>query len=114
MHSGGLWKEINALADMVLSLRTFFYVYSNLETPFLELHDGGVVDASTLREDEDGQLVRVLNVLLQPDEDNNLVLNVPLVQVIDVLPQPDQHNGPRCAHSILSIYIVDTTLATKQ
>ena len=38
---------------------------ANLKGAFLELHDAGVVDAGPLGEDEDGQLVRVLNVFLQ-------------------------------------------------
>ena len=38
-----------------------------LEATLLELHDAGVVDAGSLGEDEDWKLVRIFNVLLQPD-----------------------------------------------
>jgi hypothetical protein len=38
-----------------------------LEAAFLELHDAGVVDASPLRKDEDGQLVGILHVIFQPE-----------------------------------------------
>ena len=37
-----------------------------LEAALLELHDGGVVDAGALGEDQDRQLVRVLHVVAQP------------------------------------------------
>ena len=43
----------------------------HLEAALLELHDAGVVDACSLGEDEDGQLVGVLHVLLQPEHRHN-------------------------------------------
>ena len=49
---------------------------TNLKGSFLELHDTGVVDAGPLGEYEDGQLVRVLHVLLQPPEDGRPVLGL--------------------------------------
>ncbi len=44
-----------------------------LEAAFLELHDAGVVDASSLGKDEDGQLVGVLHVIFQPEYENLVV-----------------------------------------
>ena len=42
---------------------------SHLEAALLELHDGGVVDARALGEDQDRQLVGVLNVVPQSRRD---------------------------------------------
>ena len=48
-------------SHMVMSGQTWY-----LEAALLELHDGGVVDAGALGEDQDRQLVRVLHVVPQP------------------------------------------------
>ena len=44
-------------------------ILSHLEAALLELHDGGVVDARALGEDQDRQLVGVLNVVPQSRRD---------------------------------------------
>merc|ERR1740128_1179567 len=46
------------------------------EASLLELHDAGVVDAGSLREDENRKLVRVLNVLLQSAGHSGPVLDL--------------------------------------
>ena len=53
---------------------------TDLERSLLELHDAGVIDAGSLGEYEDGQLVRVLHVLLQPPEDGRPVLGLAPVE----------------------------------
>lgn len=53
---------------------------TDLEGSLLELHDAGVVDAGPLGEYEDGQLVRVLHVLLQPPEHGRPVLGLAPVE----------------------------------
>ena len=50
--------------------------FAHLKAAFFELHDRGVVDAGPLRKDEDGQLVRVVDMLLQPIESYQLLLLV--------------------------------------
>lgn len=41
------------------------YCAANFKCALLELHDGGVVDAGTLREDQDRQLLWVFHVFPQ-------------------------------------------------
>ena len=50
---------------------------SYLEASLLELHDAGVVDAGSLGEDENGKLVRVLNVLLQSRKSFSVRSDIP-------------------------------------
>ena len=47
---------------------------AHLKRPLLELHDAGVIDAGALREDEDGKLLRVGDMLLKPPEHRRPIL----------------------------------------
>ena len=49
----------------VATPKRLYKALSHLEASLLELHDGGVVDAGTLGEDQDRQLVGVLHVVPQ-------------------------------------------------
>ena len=59
---------------------------SHLEAALLELHDGGVVDAGALGEDQDRQLVGVLHVVPQSgtgitdESDSNFKINLILTR----------------------------------